>query len=566
MKQESAGKRATVCRGQMDSGNFVRSAASDWRRLSAATATLYIVQIILLLGLGWINQDTMNADGVGYIRTAIYYHTNQSDLMVSGYWGPLIIWLTALLLSVISSPVMAAKVAVAISSIVFLFGCRVIFSQLRLEKDSHLYASWIAMILSVSWSVLGISPDLLMSGLLCLGLAVVLSDAWTKTAAAALGAGAILGCAYLAKAPALPIALLAIAALSVQHVLVRQVPIKTVLRSGLLSLAMLLIIAAPWIGVLSQKYGHLTFSTSGPINHALSGPLSEGEAHPSFTTFHKPEPGRVTSWEDPSTLSYDYWNPLESLETALYQMKSIYRNFNTVVLRIKGFDWFGLGLASCILAYLVAWPWRKAHQGERWRWSIVPVAAIGVVFLPVYVHDSRYFFSAFPFLLAASFGFVGFLLARSSASSKVLRTFAFLLLAFSFLYGNASALAGAVLQNYTNSFRIAKAFHQGVTAAGLEGPIASLGQEGGSGLYLAFLLGQPWYGQESKLDAVDQVLASDAKLFMTVRESDLSAHLHQQGHLTLITRELLGCKDLKDSPPVDVFAVRDAPLPAPCPH
>src|SRR5262249_11124407 len=142
--------------------------------------------------------------------------------------------------------------------------------------------------------------------------------------------------------------------------------------------------------------------------------------HPDHLHFYKPEPGRITTSEDPTNLPYNYWSPFENRAYAVHQAKLIHRNAHTIVQYLKTFDWLGLGLISAIFGYLLGTPWRKSIQDEPWRLSFIPIASVGFIYLPVYAghlytSDVRYYWVAFPFLIAASFGFV---LHVSGAISK----------------------------------------------------------------------------------------------------------------------------------------------------
>src|SRR5204862_241539 len=79
---------------------------------------------------------------------------------------------------------------------------------------------------------------------------------------------------------------------------------KAAFRSLAITLAMFACVAGLWMLVLSNKYGKPTFSTTARIAHALAGPGVGDRYHPTFRTFHEPESGRVTSWEDPTSMPY----------------------------------------------------------------------------------------------------------------------------------------------------------------------------------------------------------------------------------------------------------------------
>src|SRR5262249_33318096 len=167
-----------------------------------------------------------------------------------------------------------------------------------------------------------------------------------------------------AKAVALPVSALMILALAGTNVAVCRSSLQQTVRATTIIVAGFLIVAGPWIGILSYKYGHPVFSTVGPIAHAIVGPPDMAGEHPAQLRFYKPEPGRITTFEDPTHLPYNYWSPLENVAYAVHQAKIIRRNAHLVVQYLKTFDWLGLGLVSAILGYLLARPWPKLLQEE----------------------------------------------------------------------------------------------------------------------------------------------------------------------------------------------------------
>src|SRR4030095_5162983 len=119
----------------------------------------------------------------------------QTDLMVSGYWGPLLSWLIVPWLWVFDDPLYAARAAMAVSAVGFLFAGLCVLWAGRLPGAALTIGTWILAFLGVAWSVNVIAPDLLMAGLLCFGTSRLLSDKWTANAGTAFGAGIVLGVA-----------------------------------------------------------------------------------------------------------------------------------------------------------------------------------------------------------------------------------------------------------------------------------------------------------------------------------------------------------------------------------
>src|SRR6266446_1705189 len=174
----------------------------SWR---ASLVVACLVQIVLVVKSVWMFRDQINPDAVSYIRTAQYYLSGQTDLMISGYWGPLLSWLIVPWLLVFDDPLLAAHAAMAVSALVFLLGGFGVLRAVRLPGTAIMIGTWITAFLSVAWSGVVITPDLLMAGLFCCGTSRLLSDKWVANARTALGAGIVLGAAYLAKAVTLPV-------------------------------------------------------------------------------------------------------------------------------------------------------------------------------------------------------------------------------------------------------------------------------------------------------------------------------------------------------------------------
>src|SRR5262245_31753867 len=413
----------------------------SWR---ASLVAAYLVQVVLAVKSVWLFRERLNPDGLSYILIAQHYLRGQTDLMISGYWGPLLSWLIVPWLLVFDDPLLAAHVAVAVSAVVFLFGSYCILRAVRLSGTAIMIGIWITVFLSVAWAGTVITPDLLMAGLFCCGTSLLLSDKWLTSARAALGAGVLLGAAYLAKAVALPTSAVMIIAFASTSVVIGRSTLRQIVRATIIVVAGVLIVTGPWIGVLSYKYGHLVFSTSGRILHTIVGPPDMPRDHPDKLRFYKPDAGRITTMEDRTNLPYKYWSPLESVGYAVHQAKLIIRNAHTIVQYLKTFDWLGLGLVSAIFGCLFATPWRKSLQEEPWRLSFVPIASVALVYLPVYAghldpNDVRYYWVTVPFLIAVSFGFTLQLAGVIPKHRAVQRVLAFALVTLSLVIGNTEA-------------------------------------------------------------------------------------------------------------------------------
>lgn len=543
----------------------------SWR---ASLVAAFLVQIVLAVKSVWMFHDQLNPDGLAYLRIAQYYLRGQTALMISGYWGPLLSWLIVPWLLVFDDPLLAAHAAMAVSAVVFLFGCFCVLRAVRLPGTAIMIGTWITAFLSVAWSGTNITPDLLMAGLFCCGTSRLLSDKWVANTRTALGAGIVLGTAYLAKAVALPVSALMIIALAGNNVAVCQSSLRQTVRATTIIVAGFLMVAGPWIGILSYKYGHPVFSTSGPILHAIVGPADMARDHPDKLHFYKPETGRITTLEDRTNLPYNYWSPLENVAYAVHQAKLIHSNAHTIVQYLKNFDWLGLGLISAIFGYLFGTPWRKSLQEEPWRLSFIPIASVALIYLPVYAGglfptvDVRYYWVALPFLIAASFGFTLHVSGAMFKHRALQRALALALVTLSLIIGNewvflqAFSLSGSANSEY----RASKILANKLRAAGLVGPVAAVGPLPVDARYVAYLLNVQSFGHIRKeMDDLEKILSSGAALVIVPRGTALAEHLREDRRFASADKQLFGCDGANENP-LEVFLTRPPTASDTCPE
>jgi hypothetical protein len=311
------------------------------------------------------------------------------------------------------------------------------------------------------------------------------------------------------------------------------------------------------------------FSNSGPINHALVGPPDMDRDHPVLRIFHKPDTGQVTSWEDPTVMPYKYWSPFENVSYAVHQARIIYHNADSIVRYLKAFDWLGLGLLSVMFGYLLGTPWRQSLQEERWRWLLIPVVSLSVIYLPVFAGAARYYWAAFPFLVAASFGFVLSLSGSIFKNHAVQRALALSLVTLSFVVGNEALVRKAFDPSASanrNYYLAAKVLADKLRVTGLVGPIASVGPRHLVGLYLAYLLNTPWFGHMEKVHAPKEILSSDAALVVLPRGTTTAKQLREDPRFTSADKQLFGCKAAIGALPFEVYLTRSRTVNDTCPE
>lgn len=494
-----------------------------------------VIQIPLLIAAGSSHLNQMNPDAVAYLRVARYYLEGRFDLGVNGYWGPLFSWLLAPLLPLVDEPAVAARIVMGLSALIYWVGGTCLLQALGFDRMTVGIGAVLIALFSINMSVATISPDLLMSGLLLLALQYTLAPAAGRRP---LVAGLFYGLAYLAKAVALPMALVLLTAIALIRVYAGGATRHAALCAVTWSTVGLVLIALPWITVLSWHYGKPTFSTSGSISHAFVGPQNPDRKHPTFVVHHVPEAGRVTSWEDPTALRdhalYQSWSPFASIADFRHQIRLMVDNGCEVLRRLVKFDGLGLGITSAILGLMCFRPWRRSFATHPWRLAAPAIAVMAGIYLPVYADAERYYLGCYPLLLASAFGVVGafaelagtrFLITVYAARPAAMRSAATVLVAAIFGAALPARLQQALSHGYvTPSYVLAQRLAPLLPSTE---PIVSVGDSGRVALYTAFLTGQPYYGNRLGKNnvSVTDLLKTGAGYVVVKRELPLAQAL-----------------------------------------
>jgi hypothetical protein len=496
----------------------VASRPSSWKN----EAGVFAVQIAGLMVAAWMFRDALNPDGVAYLQIASHYAQGRIGLAISGHWGPLLSWLMAPFLMAGLPPLATARVVMALSAIIFLLGCRRIFCRAKLAGLFY-WGLWTMALLSILWSVEWITPDLLLAGVILFAFAEMLDSEWHLRPGIAFGSGVLWGLAYLVKAVGLPLGILTSLGMAVLWWRNNPGARLQIARSAGLTLAGLLLVAAPWVAVMSWHYGKLTVSHSASYNHAMVGPSVGWPVDPLDQGFRQPEHGKITIWEDPP-LPYPDWSPWKNWQNAAHQIGIMVGNTQIVLYILTRISVAFPFLAAAALVRRGKFR-TDPDDGANRIWFLWPVAALSFIYLPNYLmmEELRYFYAAAPLLFV---GGAALLLRDWSywRRSSRLRLGAFLLagsllipaLARFAFYSGQTQLAGRCA--YFLAYRM--------TQAGLAAPLAGSGWFAGgrAGLYTAYFLGQPWLGDELSPRAAD-FESSGASLIVVQRKSGIAQEL-----------------------------------------
>ena len=484
----------------------------------------------LLLGLlvtGAQNLHQLNSQGIAYLLLAKHYVAGDFGLAISSYWSPFLSWLIAAGLKMGWSDPTAARVATGASALLFWMGSVAALFMCQLPIRALLCGAWLLSFAAIHWSVEYIGPDLLAGGLLLTAITLSLFTFRVRHRAANIIAGILWGSVYYANAMFLPAIVVCLIGFSIAGKLGTQENAKPWLPSILSQCVIALLTMAPWWATLSNTYGKPTLGSVWAIDHAVAGPKDIDRYHPCFGQFNPPSEGRITNWEDPARLDYAVWSPFANEDLKLHQNTLLKRNLKSIFQIFREFASFGLGIAALLACFFIRPPFKRSILSSTWRWSIFPIAGLVIAFLPFVVTplDTRFFYSCYPLLMIACFGFLDWI-PKQFEWPKFPHTFATALIAILFALPIIPRLASSLEGVPNPGGYVALDLAERMETAQLSGTIAGDALLMGSrtGLFIAALLNQKWIGDSPDVVGTDYI-SNGADLIIVHRQHRVNSDM-----------------------------------------
>lgn len=454
-------------------------------------------------------------DAIAYYMLARHWAEGDWALAVSGYWGPLFSWIMAPFLPVSKDPATVARIALAVSSFAFVLAALRLFIVAGLAWPWRGWAIALTMLFAAGWVERVITPDLLMSGLLLLGFGYALQALGGADRRAPWIAGGLYGLAYLAKTPGLPLGIALAVSLPALTWLFGGLAWKDCVRQIGRGLVGVIAVGAVWISVLSIHYGQFTWSTAATLNAAhLEG--DEAGSMDVFRALSAPRDGRLSGWEEPSetlgALAAEGRLPPPENGTD-GKFEKLAKNLLYLADNFQAMDLFCLMTGLAFLGFFAHPGGTSRFRDEPWRWALLPIALVSLLYLPVWTYPTRYFVIFFPLLMAAAAGQMqrvsagnGFAWAagRWPALRRVAMLTAVLVLSGSALIPMMSAylrLASPIPGRENFLFSGLKLAYPRATAVraclernGVRGTVASRFRDHHIASYLALQFGLPFHG------------------------------------------------------------------------
>ncbi len=317
-------------------------------------AFFFLLIIYALLGLFFLNfyRYQLDPDGVSYISIAEKYKRGDFRNAVNVYWGPLLSWILVPFL-LLGIPTLISTKLVSL--------CIGFFTIIALKSLSHRFQMSdnirrVVMLLLVpivlQFALWIFTPDLLLTCILLYYFSVIFRPDYPEKTLRGASCGAIGAIAYLAKSYGFAFFLSHFTLFNALHYLNHRTGDRKgkVLRNFVMGLAVFCILTAPWIYIVSHKYGDLTIGLSGRYSWRVVGPESEGQAALHLGFLGPPNGTAVSGWEDPSRFTMAPWSPFESWNYFLYEVRHILRNVYGIIITCESF--FPLAV-TILLGYIL---------------------------------------------------------------------------------------------------------------------------------------------------------------------------------------------------------------------
>jgi hypothetical protein len=365
------------------------------------TASMLAAYAALATYIIWLSRNQINADGVAYIRIAQYYAGGRLDLAISSYWSPLLSWVLVPAICLKASPLWTFKVIQAVLGLCFALASVGLTKKLGCKIHPWLTAS-LGLLLALPMVLGPVTPDLLVTVLLTWGFLRVLRLVHGTSSKDAFVTGLLAGLCYLAKAYALPFfLLLLVPTYAIAYITYRR---RNTLRSLGACLAGLALSAGPWILIISVHDGAPTFSSVSHLARTWSPTSLRAQVADPSSLLQSPRQGRLTSWENPTEIPYDWptWSPLDGWAGMKTQAANVIYCAPAAVKCLQEVDFLGLLLGGYFLAVVLTLSRRTDFPREMtasWAWAciIVPLFVSGYTLLLV---KDRYLWPVRGLLLA----------------------------------------------------------------------------------------------------------------------------------------------------------------------
>lgn len=368
--------------------------------IGVGPAGLYVLAWLVVMPKWY--RHCINPDGVSYISIAQKYLRGEFQDAINGYWGPLYSWLLMPFLGAGMDPLLAARILGGVLGLGVFAGLALLANHFGLSRAARGAVTLAAVPMTLFFSVYGVMPDLLLTVLLLVYLSLVLRLDHRR-AGHGLWIGGVGGLAYLTKSYALPFFLVHLALMGVcqWRYAQDQSGRRRIVRNVLCAVLVFSLIGGAWIGLLTAKYGQLTWSTSGSYNLQQLAPTA---LPPHVGLRNPPNETAVSAWEDPSYCEVADWHPFQSLHDLTYYVERVLQNTAETVKVLLRFSALTGGIVLLFLLLLVDERGRRTRV-DRTLYPLITLVLFCLGYALVVTENRYLWFCCLLLLVMAGYGY-----------------------------------------------------------------------------------------------------------------------------------------------------------------
>ncbi|MBI3413993.1 MAG: hypothetical protein HY043_01530, partial [Verrucomicrobia bacterium] len=314
---------------------------------------------------------------MAYLQVAQHYANGSFDLAVNSWWSPMYSWLLVPFIWLKLPVTFAVRLVDVASGLGFAFGVRALASRFTDQRGRFL-AFALGLLAGLILLPFYLTPGVLLTCLVTwyLVLAAKLFDSDSPRLAFKIGLFG--GVTYLTKAYSLPF----VAAHLFLTVLIKtirggQPAILPSIKQYAAGVGGLLLLAWPWIMVISAQDGHWTISSVGSHACAWSAFPDGKWDEKIIRRLQQPRDGRVSTWENPMEIPFSWplWSPLDGQREMKRQIQRIKENLLRLPERMSA-DQRGIMALGLFFAVLQLFPLKetlRTSSGNLQLWGCLTV-------------------------------------------------------------------------------------------------------------------------------------------------------------------------------------------------
>jgi hypothetical protein len=390
-------------------------------------------------------------------------------------------------------PLLATKVLSLVIGAVTIAGLRWLSYRFEMTEAIRTVILLAAVPAVLTFGFFYITPDGLLTCIILFYLYVIFGADYGVGVRKGIVCGVLGGAAYLSKSFGFPFFIFHFFAMNVLGFLRSESgeARKNIVHNFLVGAAAFAVISGIWIGLISNKYGKLTFGTSGKTTYrAAASPGAQGSAVLWIGFLEPSNKTAMSAWEDPSYVKVPPPETMDSWSYFGHQMEVVSRHSR----KIGDFCMEFSPLAILIgVAYVLFWLRRfniKAMRAEV-LYPSMTIALMAGAYSLVWVRD-RYLYVIFMLLMLMG----GYVLRRLFESNFFTKTRRWALLAVFFL-----SFVIPASQSLKAKAGVGRGMYGlGQALKNFVGPGSHIASNTnwGASLFLSYHLGCRYYGAEKK--------------------------------------------------------------------